>query len=1066
MRTNSDSRILILGNGPSLKKEYFPSFKNLPCLGMNAAYRYWQRIGWYPEVYCCLDDQVVLSHADAIAGMIEGSLCKHFLLHPNFLERYPTFANASGVYYLPQLMKGQKNADLCLRYGLDHIPQDQFLSTMPSKLTTGSYALRFASFLGYRHLGLVGIDARYTEIINEAKTLEGIVLEIDKSPKNNPNYFFDDYQIAGDRYNIPNPTVHQGNLHLQAFKVLRDDIVKYNFDVEVQVCTPESELYEETVFPYLPLEDFITGPRLSAVFVPFVKHDVDLLVRNLTRWGCQEFAPYRVAPAKPNVELHLAFNGSPDISLEECLARAFASAGLSNFFASLHFHYSRLEGLRDLYTRKFEGPVGPEGYMSGPNNQFFDIIRKFSVGMSHVVLMEPDVIPIRANWLSKIEDIVAGPDRFWICGSHYRGVAKVQSFSHINGNAIYNVGDPDFRKFFHQEFLPHFYTRVKAVPSLCYDIVLHDMFHKVFANRADERAFGRWANVVHRFRFSEFLVDVSHPSDRATDALLTLAQARRTYPDAYLYHGAIAKIEADVLVGARKSLRATLMPHSTVSPCVVMLDPDALDQFGHYLAYDDQLDKVLRSYSGGFTVLANQQLPSAIAGSRRYFMPCFTDHSWTIGIPSGKTQQIAPQALTRFESEVAGFVDECRRSGGAEEIRLYMYCAGLPHAQALVRVMNRLPGITAVVNLFYLPFQAVRSPGFAAQWLPVLKSLLAHPNLVLTVPTDTLASDLQELYGVELTVTPHPSPTVSDTVFSLLQRNAVGMPVHSDKRVNVLFPSAPTVGKGSEFVIGAANYFAARRPDLRVTVRDLRRQSTSAQVAALYDTLDSRVEKLTGLLSNEEFLHVFLSADVVVLPYTPDMFRYRNSGLLVDAIYCGKPVIVVKDTWLGNLVQRTGCGIVINEASADAIDAALTSIITALPQYQDRAKAAARSYFVCNSWNALARLVCNSFDNDTVKADFVSGVKDHAGRATVLPIDRAGRSESLSSIRARLGTGSFNLRSANLLFREGDYPGALGIYQWLYQQQPLKIYGDNAVMAAQKLGMDWVSKLDDLPCIN
>ena len=84
------------------------------------------------------------------------------------------------------------------------------------------------------------------------------------------------------------------------------------------------------------------------------------------------------------------------------------------------------------------------------------------------------------------------------------------------------------------------------------------------------------------------------------------------------------------------------------------------------------------------------------------------------------------------------------------------------------------------------------------------------------------------------------------------------------------------------------------------------------------------------------------------------------------------------------------------------------------------------------------------------------------GGSAVLTIDGLGISESLASIRGRLGADRLDLRTANRLFREGDYPTALGIYLWLGQQRPLPMYGDNAVMAARRAGMPWVNAAGDV----
>ena len=85
--------------------------------------------------------------------------------------------------------------------------------------------------------------------------------------------------------------------------------------------------------------------------------------------------------------------------------------------------------------------------------------------------------------------------------------------------------------------------------------------------------------------------------------------------------------------------------------------------------------------------------------------------------------------------------------------------------------------------------------------------------------------------------------------------------------------------------------------------------------------------------------------------------------------------------------------------------------------------------------------------------------------SAVLTIDSLAISESLTSVRERVGTGSFDFGTANRLFREGDYFAALAIYLWLGKHRPLAMYGDNALMAARKAGMAWGETLDDLAWI-
>ena len=59
-------RAIIMGNGPSIKGFDFHRLKDFDVFGMNAAYRYWDKINWYPQYYSCLDIVVGLSHAKEI----------------------------------------------------------------------------------------------------------------------------------------------------------------------------------------------------------------------------------------------------------------------------------------------------------------------------------------------------------------------------------------------------------------------------------------------------------------------------------------------------------------------------------------------------------------------------------------------------------------------------------------------------------------------------------------------------------------------------------------------------------------------------------------------------------------------------------------------------------------------------------------------------------------------------------------------------------------------------------------------------------------------------------------
>ena len=120
-------------------------------------------------------------------------------------------------------------------------------------ITTGSFSALLGVMLGYKEIRLLGIDLDYIEIVDGAKRLEGIQLEITETPDNNPNYFFDDYQQKGDRYNIPNP---RPSLHEEAWVKLKERLQALNPNVRIINCNPVSRL---TIFPFQPLSDALSG---------------------------------------------------------------------------------------------------------------------------------------------------------------------------------------------------------------------------------------------------------------------------------------------------------------------------------------------------------------------------------------------------------------------------------------------------------------------------------------------------------------------------------------------------------------------------------------------------------------------------------------------------------------------------------------------------------------------------------------------------------------------------------------------------------------------------------------
>ena len=207
----SSPALFILGSGPSLRGFDFHRLSRFESLGMNAAYRFWDRIQWYPTYYACFDTVLQETHAGEIARLIEqrsDNGIRTFFLRKTILDKYPHLADESSVFFLEDL-------------------QARCSIFPPEKITTGSFSAFVGLFLGYRRLFLLGIDLNYVEKLPEARAV-GRALEIAETPAENPNYFFDGYQLAGDRYNPPNR--HPG-LHMRSWQQLKEFLARFPAEV-------------------------------------------------------------------------------------------------------------------------------------------------------------------------------------------------------------------------------------------------------------------------------------------------------------------------------------------------------------------------------------------------------------------------------------------------------------------------------------------------------------------------------------------------------------------------------------------------------------------------------------------------------------------------------------------------------------------------------------------------------------------------------------------------------------------------------------------------------------------
>lgn len=382
---------------------------------------------------------------------------------------------------------------------------------------------------------------------------------------------------------------------------------------------------------------------------------------------------------------------------------------------------------------------------------------------------------------------------------------------------------------------------------------------------------------------------------------------------------------------------------------LVMVDPDATDEWGHFLAYDKRIAEAAKSRGIKTALLCNQDLDSSLyPDCIDTVIPCFSVFSWTVG---NKTK---PQAehLSLFAEELEGGMERLGGMFPDDQLCLFHYLGSAEVAEILDRLLLKRPRFRAIVNLFYASQFSPDDAGYTERWKSILYRLRHHPRLYLLCSTPRVRADYLSAWEIDLPVMEQPSTTFGDQAENALpSRTAQDRPVPPETW-KIIFPGGARDEKGFDLSLAAADALRTRG-DLELTFRIRRDKVAPGRALRLFDTFDpDGITILDQPLSDAEFIDMLAGQDVLILPYLPQAFRNRPSGLLMDALLLNKPVVVLQGTWLADLVGQLGIGVAVEE-SADGILQGLDQVLANYTTFIENGRKALAWYMQENSWHTL-----------------------------------------------------------------------------------------------------------------
>jgi glycosyltransferase involved in cell wall biosynthesis len=210
----------------------------------------------------------------------------------------------------------------------------------------------------------------------------------------------------------------------------------------------------------------------------------------------------------------------------------------------------------------------------------------------------------------------------------------------------------------------------------------------------------------------------------------------------------------------------------------------------------------------------------------------------------------------------------------------------------------------------------------------------ARMHSLAVAPTETIADSLRTSGWRRVACVPYPAL-------------GADQPPEPVPFTHLLMAGAARRNKGLDLVAALAVRWAAEGRSIPLFVHVSKKHATRhghREATMVRELLSSGYR---GLRADETapdragYLARFRGA-LVLAPYAREQFASQVSGIVLDALLHGTPVITTRGTWPGAQCERFGAGVTIAERTPAALASAIDRVLSEWPAYAARACAAAR----------------------------------------------------------------------------------------------------------------------------
>lgn len=212
-----------------------------------------------------------------------------------------------------------------------------------------------------------------------------------------------------------------------------------------------------------------------------------------------------------------------------------------------------------------------------------------------------------------------------------------------------------------------------------------------------------------------------------------------------------------------------------------------------------------------------------------------------------------------------------------------------------------------------------------------------HPELVILTPTASVCEEFLSAGFTRTRLVPYP----------ITPREIHDSPAEDQGFRHLLFAGAARQDKGFSTVVDLVELLALKGAQIPVTLQtsaehyDKLDESTRRDLVRLDVCRYPYLRRYAETLTQADYLGLFAGGICLQL-YSRRDFADRISGVTLDALSAGCPVITMSGTWIARTVAEFDAGLVLDAPDPERVLSAVTTLLEQYPTYRHNALKAGR----------------------------------------------------------------------------------------------------------------------------